>query len=672
MPNKLLGNMNLSVHRQDIQQLRAVAVLAVIVNHLEASWLPGGYLGVDMFFVVSGFVITNSMMLSKAKATSRIQIFAYFWIRRVFRLWPMLFTTVLLTSAFILFTELGPPDTLLTGIASLVGVTNLRLILGRLDYFALDTGTDWFMHTWSLAVEEQVYLILSALFFVFAGVHIKLFGRSFRVVTAVISLLVTASLLFSFAPFTIELVRFYSPHTRLYQIGAGALLALISTNNTRGNSSRLNHGLVFIGLAGLFVQFTTTVVDGAAASLAVTLLTTLVLASAVSLQHSRGFVPIRWIGAIGDRSYALYLLHWPVQLFASSLINNEVVRAIFSLCLTFTLGIASYRFIENPTRHMWQGLRARFAIGLALSALVVTVALTAAGYEHANRKNAMKTPVVLSETCSQENSSAWLIGDSHLGAIQHEIATIFHGNCRVYGDLGFNVLFGTEVVGSLPSGQIKRGFKLLDIEKLKIEIRINRPNLIIVTHFLTGIASDSKTSSRSANWITIEWKNSDGAKISRSSFIRQFGENLTDLAVAMSDYGGLLVVTSPPPEFDWLSEPNDAVSDLNYEVLCAESFPSTTHQRVRPQCDIWRKEAVISRKIHEDRIGEIHNLLNKIEKTSGNFIHLALDESFCNEFECRNFKDGFPAYIDDDHLNALGASLIAEQFKEIFDRLQQD
>ena len=89
MPNKLLGNMNLSLHRQDIQQLRAVAVLAVIVNHLEASWLPGGYLGVDMFFVVSGFVITNSMMLSKAKATSRIQIFAYFWIRRVFRLWPI-------------------------------------------------------------------------------------------------------------------------------------------------------------------------------------------------------------------------------------------------------------------------------------------------------------------------------------------------------------------------------------------------------------------------------------------------------------------------------------------------------------------------------------------------------------------------------------------------------
>ena len=284
----------------------------------------------------------------------------------------------------------------------------------------------------------------------------------------------------------------------------------------------------------------------------------------------------------------------------------------------------------------------------------------------------MKTPVVLSETCSQENSSAWLIGDSHLGAIQHEIATIFHGNCRVYGDLGFNVLFGTEVVGSLPSGRIKRGFKLLDIEKLKIEIRINRPNLIMVTHFLTGIASESKTSSRSANWITIEWKNSDGAKISRSSFIRQFGENLTDLAAAMSDYGGLLVVTSPPPDFDWLGEPNDAVSDLNYEVLCAESFPSTTHQRVRPQCDIWRKEAVISRKIHEDRIGEIHNLLNKIEKTSGNFIHLALDESFCNEFECRNFKDGFPAYIDDDHLNALGASLIAEQFKEIFDRLQLD
>jgi hypothetical protein len=461
----------------------------------------------------------------------------------------------------------------------------------------------------------------------------------------------------------------------LYQIGAGALLALTGVRNSMGKSqhiTRSNRGLAMIGLAGLIVQFVTTFTNGATASLVVTLLTTLVLASSTSLQHSQGFVRMRWIGAIGDRSYALYLVHWPVQLYASSLINNKVVSALFSLCLTFALGILGYRFIENPTRHIWRRIRPRRAIGLALSGLVVTIALTTTANEYVNRKNEMKVRAIPTESCNQDNSLVWLIGDSHLNVIQHEIATIFHSNCRIYGDLGFNVLIGTEVVGALPSGQVQRGFKLFDIENLKAEIRMNKPDLVVITHFLTGIASDPKTTSRSANWIAVEWKNDNGTSITRSSFIGQFGENLKDLAATMSDFGGLLVVTSPPPDFDWLSEPNDAVSDLNYEVLCAESFPSTTHQRIRPQCDIWRKEAVISRKVHEARISEIHDLLNKIEKTSNNFIHLALDEPFCDEFECRNFKDQAPVYLDDDHLNAVGASLIADRFKELFNGLQHD
>ena len=107
--------------RQDIQQLRGIAVLAVIVNHLGVGWLPGGYLGVDVFFVVSGYVITHSMLTGNTQAISRLRFFAQFWVRRVFRLWPMLFATVLATSALLIVTGLGRPDTFITGIASLVG-----------------------------------------------------------------------------------------------------------------------------------------------------------------------------------------------------------------------------------------------------------------------------------------------------------------------------------------------------------------------------------------------------------------------------------------------------------------------------------------------------------------------------------------------------------------------
>ena len=661
--------MHPSTLRQDIQQLRAIAVLAVIANHLGATWLPGGYLGVDIFFVVSGFVITNSMLSGSMEATSRLQFFANFWIRRVFRLWPMLFITVLATCALILVTELGPKDTFITGIASLVGVANLRLLFGRLDYFALDTGSDWFMHTWSLAIEEQVYLVLSLVFFIFGGARIKASSSSLRVITAVMGVLVIASVYFSFASFTTDLVRFYSPHTRLYQIGAGALLSLVVARNTSGiptRSAPIKLGLAYMGLASLLVQFITNFTDGATASLLSTLLTTIVLASGTPLQRSKGFVPVSWVGAIGDRSYALYLVHWPVQLFATSLIENKLNRALFSICLTFVIAIAGYKLIENPTRHLWRVIGTRRAIGLALVGLLVTVAITTIGYKYVGQKNKISAKTIPTESCSRENSSVWVIGDSHLGAIQHEIASALNGDCRVYGEIGFNVLFGTGVIELLPNGQTARGFKLRDIENLKSQIQINKPRIIVISHFLTGIVSAPETSPSSANWVAVEWRDEKVSQISRRLFLKQFGENLTDLVSIMADYGGLLVVTSPPPDFDWLSQPNDTYSDLNYEVLCSESFTSTTLEHIKPQCDIWRSEAVISREIHEARIGEIHNLLNTIETATKNFIHIALDEPFCDKSECRNFINGVPAYIDDDHLNSVGARMIAEKFSTLF------
>ena len=124
--------------RQDIQQLRGIAVLAVIVNHLGVGWLPGGYLGVDVFFVVSGYVITHSMLTGNTQAISRLRFFAQFWVRRVFRLWPMLFATVLATSALLIVTGLGRPDTFITGIASLVGDTDEKS--GTPPYMAPEQG----------------------------------------------------------------------------------------------------------------------------------------------------------------------------------------------------------------------------------------------------------------------------------------------------------------------------------------------------------------------------------------------------------------------------------------------------------------------------------------------------------------------------------------------------
>jgi len=643
--------------RQDIQQLRAIAVIAVIVNHLGVSWLPGGYLGVDVFFVVSGFVITNSMLSSNTQPLSRLGFFAQFWIRRVFRLWPMLFITVLGTSALLLVTGLGRPDTFITGISSLVGFANARLILGRLDYFALDTGTDWFMHTWSLAVEEQVYVTLSLIFAVLGGSRAKGTKGSMRAITAVISVLGIASLVLSFAPFTTELVRFYSPHTRLYQIGAGALLALTAArvaSTPPNQSTPIKQSLVFIGLAGLFVQFFTNIAAGAMASLVSTLLTTLVLASATAFHHNSGFLPFRWIGAVGDRSYALYLVHWPAQLLATSLIDNTIGKVLFSLGLTFGLGLAGYRLIENPTRHQWRRIRARRAIGIALCGLLATLALTSASYGYVNRNSATPEVALSNAVCNQEDSSVWLIGDSHLGAIRHEIARAFEGNCAEVG--GYGVILDFVDLARSPSGQRALRVKLPPLQALVDQITQHSPGVIFVVHFLSGFMADPSTAPRSADFVATEWQSSTGESVTRAEFLALFQEHLNYLAQLMASYGGSLVVTSPPPDFNWLSVDIDP-------QLCENGLLTM------PECRTLKSEARVSRAEHRARGGEIRNVLDKLQNLHPNFIHLPLDAPFCNRLYCSNFIGGVPAYQDDDHLNFLGASLVEPLFQSVRERL---
>ena len=646
--------------RQDIQQLRGIAVLAVIVNHLGVDWLPGGYLGVDVFFVVSGYVITHSMLTGNTQAISRLRFFAQFWVRRVFRLWPMLFATVLATSALLIVTGLGRPDTFITGIASLVGLANLRLLVGRLEYFALDTGSDWFMHTWSLAVEEQVYLVLSLIFAAFGG-GARLLGSSRRlgIITACIGMLTALSLAASLAPFTTELVRFYSPHTRLYQIGAGALLALLaarSTSRTAPPSTRIKQAIVFIGLAGLFAQFFTDVAAGATASLVSTVLTTLVLASATSLQHSSGFVRGRWLSAIGDRSYALYLVHWPVQLLWATLVTSPVWLVIGSVSTTMVVGVAAYHLVENRTRHAWRNLRLRRASGIAIAGLMVTVVATGSAYAYVELSTRPPVSEIPDARCDRENAAVWVVGDSHLGALAPAIAQSVARNCVVIG--GYGVVIDFQDLARDAGGQRSLRVKLLPVQWLLDQIRSveTSPESLVIVHFLSAFLSAPQTAPSSADFVATEWQAPDGSSVSREEFLTLFQSNLQQIASALNEHGGSLIVTSPPPDFDWLSVDIDP-------SLCSNRLV------VSRECATLRTEATITRAQHDARGLEVRRLLDDTATKAANFVHLPLDQPFCDERECSNFLDGNPLYMDDDHLNFSGAKLVQPLFQELFDRV---
>ena len=144
-------------YRPAIDGLRALAVLAVIVNHLDLGLLPSGFLGVDIFFVISGCVITAS--LRRQPGASLADLLAGFYARRLRRLVPALVLMLVVGGVLICLVDPRPHASLRTGLAALLGFSNLQLLQQATDYFARSAQLNVFTHTWSLGVEEQFYLL---------------------------------------------------------------------------------------------------------------------------------------------------------------------------------------------------------------------------------------------------------------------------------------------------------------------------------------------------------------------------------------------------------------------------------------------------------------------------------------------------------------------------------
>jgi peptidoglycan/LPS O-acetylase OafA/YrhL len=347
--------------RPDIQGLRAIAVLTVVAFHAGLP-MPGGFIGVDIFFVISGFVIT-AMLHREWAATGSLQ-FGRFYLRRFKRLTPALALIVAVTSVISILVQ-SPFGEQQTTAKTAIGAMFLaaNFVISRITggYFDAPAQTNPLLHTWSLSVEEQFYLVFPLVLAVAWSLLRR--GNKFQLApVALVTLIAVASFFLAILgaggyrfPGSSTLTGFYSPFTRAWEFAVGALLALVATKRTSTEiSNRVATSLGVIGMAILCVSLWTiserTPFPGFWTLLPVSATALLLLAGSRASNSVTRLLATAPMTKIGDWSYSIYLWHWPFIVVATSVWPESVFAPAIAALTSLIPAILSFRYVEQPMR----------------------------------------------------------------------------------------------------------------------------------------------------------------------------------------------------------------------------------------------------------------------------------------------------------------------------------
>lgn len=359
--------------RRDIEGLRAIAVGLVLLYHAGFSWIKGGYVGVDVFFVISGFLIT-SLLVREREDTGRISL-SNFYSRRARRILPMSAVVVVATLlASLRWLEPLRRESLgVDAIGTATFSSNLIFADRGADYLQASLPPSPLQHYWSLAVEEQFYLVWPALIIlVTLGVrHTRLKVGITSAVVAIASF-VSCMMLMDSSPAW----AFFSPHTRAFELALGALLAVIPL--TKHQLLRnVEIGASWCAVAGIIavaVVFDDAIRFPGPWALLPVGLTAIAIRGGDAIFGPSWVLrapPIQWLGS---RSYSAYLWHWPVLILVEAANGEKLTLMQSSACIVISLALSelSFRFIENPL-HLNKKIMGVRALALAMSLLIVVV-----------------------------------------------------------------------------------------------------------------------------------------------------------------------------------------------------------------------------------------------------------------------------------------------------------
>lgn len=627
-------------YRADIDGLRAIAVLAVIASHLPEKFLPSGFLGVDVFFAISGFVVTASLL--SQRRTKLSQLYLGFLSRRVKRLLPALTLCVAVTSFVVLATDPFPRHSIETGLAALFGFANVVLFFFELDYFSPSSVFNAFTHTWSLGVEEQFYVVfpMFAWFFYFRQGQ-----SSFRALAGamVVGGLVSVAM-FSWLYKGHQAAAFFLMPARIWELGIGALVLLASRHTQSGNLQITLRRLAPFALLALIACFFAPERYAMPATLVAVGLTGLLLAADDRSLAARVLM-LRPVTYTGQISYSLYLWHWPIVALGPIVLATSWRSSALYVAIMAIAAVVSFHWVEKPLRYkIWTPRRGGdIGLGLACNVALGAIVLIAMGKVDAGATSPTADlypppylPLLANGqshilTCALDGGSRqlqpdtvenctvapeagmptiWTMGDSHSGHLQ---GMLYELNDR----LGVGVHLVETPGWSFP---FEPGQEFAPRKELYSRIyALFQPGDIVVLSRLYI--------TRSLPYTGIE--------------IRPWLYNVSRLAEDLAKKDVRVVLTGPPPIFPY--------KDIR-ECSLAE----------KDSCRLKRAEFA-------PLVNEVMELLTQVATDHENVAVFNIFDSVCpaDKEYCYPDNGSNFLYRDKDHFNSLGSRLLAEPFVDM-------
>lgn len=649
--------------RADIQGLRALAVLIVVAFHTGVM-LPGGYVGVDVFFVLSGYLIIG-LLDREAVRSGRIDL-ADFFARRVRRLLPALATvTVVTVLASSVLLELGAPLRSVVRTATGASLFAANIVLYRdADYFAPASERNPLLHTWSLSVEEQFYFAVPiVLALVLTMLRARGQQRSRRWVWAAL-LLVGAAVSFVLNVLLVDLggslpriadpvmFAFYAPVTRAWQFAAGGLLALVvaaGRGPRRPNVASLGVGLGLITAAALAFDATTPFPGSRALTPVVGTLLVLAANASTSDGPRDGITRVlssRAAQVVGDRSYSIYLWHWPAIVLTRAAVGEGpstlAPGLVVALALTAALSWASYRWVEEPFRrdHAIVGSRAiRVLIVAALVPITVALAVGAINGSVVNRSGiGVDDRVWARDVClvSRTFDGAWPAdqctrgpADAAPGRVDVLVLGDSHANALSEGVLAatepLGVTLGVWTVGGLPPlGDAPR------VQDLAALIEATRPRVVILAAKSASYLSPTMLD----RWLV----DPDRALAGGRTPEELWGEALERTVLDVRSRGAEVIWVQTVPEFP------DGVGARGPTLLLRD-----------------RGLRTVSPEVLALQRGSVHDIERRVLAAIDGVVTIDPAPWLCAP-ECRNGDAGVFHYHDSNHLNRIGSLRLADAF----------